>query len=349
MPHKQFSQQILSWFDLHGRKNLPWQHDINAYRVWISEVMLQQTQVATVIPYFEKFMSSFPDVHRLADAELDEVLHHWSGLGYYSRAKNLHKTAQIVATQFDGIFPDELDTMTSLPGIGRSTAGAIIAIAYQKPTAILDGNVKRVLSRYKAIEGWPGKSAVLNQLWEVAEAYTPSKRVDDYTQAIMDLGATVCTRSKPKCGECPLQSDCIAFKQDTIVQFPGKKPKKQLPVKSTHMLVISYQDSFLLEKRPLSGIWPGLWSFTELKHQKDIQHYCRQHLHTDAYTHQSLTGFRHTFSHYHLDISIEHIQLSEKPKQIMEDQQQLWYNMRKPQEVGLAAPVSKILTLVSNV
>ena len=205
-----FASRVLDWFDDHGRKDLPWQHDVTPYRVWISEIMLQQTQVKTVVPYFERFMMRFPDVVSLADADIDAVLDHWSGLGYYARARNLHRAAQVVRDKHNGRFPDSFDDVVALPGIGRSTAGAILSIAGGQRCAILDGNVKRVLSRHRAIQGWPGKTDVLNRLWKQAELLTPSERVADYTQAIMDLGATLCTRSNPSCDRCPIGTDCMA-------------------------------------------------------------------------------------------------------------------------------------------
>jgi A/G-specific adenine glycosylase len=341
-----FAKNILNWFDQHGRKHLPWQQNISAYRVWISEIMLQQTQVTTVIPYFERFMRSFPTVESLAAAPLDEVLHHWSGLGYYTRAKNLHKAANMVVDDFAGEFPNSVEQLCQLPGIGRSTAGAIIAIAFQRRAVILDGNVKRVLTRHEAIAGWPGKTTVHDELWLVAERLTPTQRVADYTQAMMDLGATLCTRSQPRCTECPIQKSCRAFNEQRIKEFPGKKPKKILPVKSTRMLVISHKQDILLQQRPLSGIWPGLWSFIEISPADDIDDYCQQHLRLKKYQRQSLEGFRHTFSHYHLDISIEHIEIPTKLAQIMEDRQQLWYNKQQPQSIGLAAPVTRILKML---
>lgn len=343
-----FAKDVLAWFDKNGRKNLPWQQDINAYRVWLSEIMLQQTQVATVIPYFERFTEQFPAVENLAAAPLDEVLHLWSGLGYYSRARNLHAAAQMVVSTYNGEFPDDVETLMTLPGVGRSTAGAIAAIAFQKQAAILDGNVKRVLARCYAIGGWPGKSDVLKALWQVAEKNTPAKRVNDYTQAMMDLGATVCTRSKPDCSYCPVQPRCIACKQGNISDYPGKKPKKQLPVRSTCMLLVSHGDDVLLEQRPLTGIWPGLWSLPELPVDADIDAWCLTRLAGTDYRRESLPGFRHTFSHYHLDIQVAHIRLQQKPPAIMEDNGQLWYNRHVPAAVGLAAPVSKILKSLSG-
>lgn len=338
-----FSNDVLAWFDQHGRKTLPWQQEINAYRVWISEIMLQQTQVATVIPYFERFMQRFPNVHALAAAPLDEVLHHWSGLGYYTRAKNLHKAAQQVVENYHGEFPQTVAELEALPGIGRSTAGAIASIAYQQPAAILDGNVKRVLARCYGVDGWPGRADVQQTLWQIAEKNTPAKRTHHYTQAMMDLGALICTRSKPRCSECPLARQCIAYNENRTHQLPGKKPKKALPEKSTRMLLIRCGDDVLLYQRPLIGIWPGLWSLIEIPLETDIDDYCSQQFHGMDYQRESLTGFRHTFSHYHLDIAVEHIQLLQKPQQIMEDNSKLWYNVLQPAAIGLAAPVSRIL------
>ena len=223
------SKPLLAWFERHGRHDLPWQHDVSAYRVWLSEIMLQQTQVATVIPYFERFTNRFAGVGQLAAAPLDEVLHLWSGLGYYARARNLHRTANVVVADHGGRFPRDIDALLGLPGIGRSTAGAILSLVYGDPHPILDGNVKRVLARYHGIAGWPGETRVANQLWEHAARHTPNARVGEYTQAIMDLGATVCTRSRPRCETCPLRGECVGFATGTQSDFPGRKPRKVLP------------------------------------------------------------------------------------------------------------------------
>ena len=221
-----FSEAVLNWFHVYGRKNLPWQQDPNPYRVWISEIMLQQTQVSTVIPYFEKFMQRFPDIEELALADIDQVLHYWTGLGYYARARNLHKTARLIHTQFKGIFPTSIEALTELPGIGRSTAGAIIALASNSRATILDGNVKRVLCRYNCIEGWAQQRQTLNELWSLAERLTPATDCRAYTQAMMDLGATLCTRSKPQCSVCPLQDSCQAYLSNRTTEFPKKKKPK---------------------------------------------------------------------------------------------------------------------------
>ncbi|MGZ4978382.1 MAG: A/G-specific adenine glycosylase, partial [Methylobacter sp.] len=247
-----FQQNILAWFDQYGRKDLPWQKDLTPYRVWLSETMLQQTQVATVIPYFNTFIAKFPDIASLANAPVDEVLHLWSGLGYYARARNLHKTAQLIAER--GRFPDTPDELIALPGIGLSTAGAILSIAFNKSHPILDGNVKRVLTRFRAVSGWPGNSAVNKELWAISARLTPIDRVADYTQAMMDLGATLCTRSKPACAACPLNADCLAGLAGNSSAFPTPKPAKTLPVKQLTFLLLSDADNrILLEKRPPTG------------------------------------------------------------------------------------------------
>lgn len=339
----EFSQQVLQWFDKHGRKDLPWQQDISPYRVWISEIMLQQTQVKTVIPYYQRFMQSFPDVKSLAEAPLDDVLHHWSGLGYYNRAKNLYKTAQIIQQQLQGRFPNTVEGLSELPGIGRSTAGAIAAIAMQQHAAILDGNVKRVLARCFAIEGWPGRAATLEQLWQMAERHTPKVRTADYTQAMMDLGAIVCTRSKPDCDNCPLQTRCLAFKQQRIAELPGKKPKKVLPVKQARWLVLQYQDEILLYKRPPTGIWPSLYGLPEFDDEQELHTFLLKQAMLANQSAKTLDEFRHTFSHFHLDIHANHIMLEQKPLSVMEGEHILWYNMRQPQDVGLAAPLKRII------
>ncbi len=334
----------MSWYDQNGRKDLPWQKDINAYRVWISEIMLQQTQVTTVIPYYQRFMTSFPSVKALSEAPLDEVLHHWSGLGYYARARNLHKSAQIITQEHKGQLPASVEDLCELPGIGRSTAGAICAIAYQQHASILDGNVKRVLARYQTVEGWPGKTGISKQLWELAESYTPRARVADYTQAIMDLGATLCTRSKPACPSCPLKKNCKAGKLDDPTIYPGKKPKKTLPVKAIQMLIIEQADStLLLQKRAPQGIWGGLWGFPEISLEDNPQSWCLLQLQTTTATLTRWPNHRHTFSHFHLDISPIHLKLGHLPQQIMEGDRWLWYNTANPAAVGLAAPVSKFI------
>jgi A/G-specific adenine glycosylase len=341
-----FPAAVLTWFHQHGRKNLPWQKDINAYRVWLSEVMLQQTQVSTVIPYFQAFTERFPTVADLADAPLDEVLHLWTGLGYYARARNLHACAKRVVSEYGGQFPRSVDELAGLPGVGRSTAGAIASITWNLPAPILDGNVKRVLARFYAIEGWPGQTAVAKKLWSLAKANTPGEQNANYTQAIMDLGATVCTRSRPSCSACPLERRCRARVQNNPGEYPGKKPKKALPVKSVQMLMIQNSaGEILLEQRPPQGIWGGLWSFPELDDAADPT----GHLPTPWNAGNIIelvekwTSHRHTFSHYHLDITPVWLHLPQVPQAVMADDRFIWYNPRQPKNVGLAAPVKRLL------
>lgn len=340
----QFSDKVLHWFDTHGRKDLPWQQEINPYRVWVSEIMLQQTQVKTVIPYFHRFMGAFPTVKALAQADEDEVLHHWTGLGYYARARNLHRAAKNVCDEKNREFPSDIESLCELPGIGRSTAGAIRSIAFGQPAAILDGNVKRVLARYRAIAGWPGQSAVLKQLWEVAEAFTQGERAAEYSQAMMDLGATVCTRTAPKCSQCPLSNDCKAYRSDAQARYPGRKPRKTMPVKNTtFLMIIAKNGDICLERRPNNGIWGGLWCFPELPSTEQAESWCLDRWGYPPQKTQQWQAFRHTFSHYHLDILPLQLTLATTPETVMEAGQQLWYNRRQPPKIGLAAPVASLL------
>lgn len=348
MKPAQFQKAVLQWYDQHGRKDLPWQKDITPYRVWVSEIMLQQTQVSTVIPYFERFMLRFPDVHALAAAPTDDVLHLWTGLGYYARARNLHKAAQQVVTEYGGTFPLGPETLVNLPGIGRSTAGAISSISQHIRAPILDGNVKRVLSRFLAIDGWAGQPAVADKLWFFAETFTPTQRVRDYTQVMMDLGATLCTRSKPNCGECPLNNHCLAYKTEEQSRYPGRKPKKATPVRQTWMLLLeNYDGELLLEQRPPSGLWGGLWCPPEARDRDDIANVLETIGLTAAQT-QTLTPFRHTFSHFHLDITPVRIHVSPVTSNdcighIGEQPSRRWVQHQKPGQLGLAAPVKKLL------
>jgi A/G-specific adenine glycosylase len=340
-----FSQAVLNWFDEHGRHDLPWQQNKTPYRVWVSEIMLQQTQVVTVIDYYQRFMQRFPDVQSLAAAEQDEVLHYWTGLGYYARARNLHKCAQTVVEEFKGEFPQTVEGLESLSGIGRSTAGAIASISMGKHASILDGNVKRVLSRFHGVEGWPGNKKVADEMWLIAERYTPAKRTGEYTQAMMDLGATLCTRSKPQCQICPLQAQCEAYALDRVKEFPFSKPKKEKPIKSTRMLMLEWDGRILLKQQPSSGIWGGLWIFPMMEvAQPMMEHELLNHKIQSIHEGDV---FRHTFSHYHLDIHPVHIKLA-KPMDMIGESKQLWYNLKQPDSVGLAAPVKKLLESLNN-
>lgn len=342
-----FAQALLDWFDDHGRKHLPWQDPITPYRVWLSEVMLQQTQVDTVIPYFNRFVKTYPSVHDLANAPQDDVLHLWTGLGYYARARNLHKCAIEVSTHYNGEFPDCPEALAALPGIGKSTAHAIASIAFGKSTAILDGNVKRVLTRFHAVEGWPGLPNVEKVLWKHADSHMPDARCGDYSQAIMDLGATLCTRSKPGCERCPMQAHCAAFEQGDVEQYPHKKPKKVTPTKATVMLILRDESNqIFLEQRPEKGIWGGLWSFQEFE---DID---RAITHAQTFgeikNQESWSTIRHVFSHYKLDITPVVVNLI-RPPSVNENKQAQWFKMGGEIKVGLAAPVKKLIeTLIEQ-
>jgi len=341
---KPFHQRILAWFDRHGRKDLPWQRDIDPYRVWVSEIMLQQTQVKTVIPYFERFTAAFPTVQALAQAPVDRVLHLWTGLGYYARARNLHRAAQQVCADFGGRFPDSVETLCQLPGIGRSTAGAIVSIAYGRRAVILDGNVKRVLARHRAVAGWPGQTAVHDELWRIAEERTPDKRCADYTQAMMDLGATLCTRTAPDCGRCPAAADCAARAAGRQADFPGRKPRRPLPVKTTAFLMATTPAGEVwLERRPANGIWGGLWCFPEIPEPDVAARWCLDRWGVEPTSVDHWDSFRHTFSHYHLDIRPVRVGLPALPGAVMEAPDRLWYNTRSPAAIGLAAPVAALL------
>ncbi len=348
-----FSERIVAWYDVHGRKTLPWQINKTPYRVWISEIMLQQTQVATVIPYYEKFMDSFPSISDLAKASEDDVLHHWTGLGYYARARNLHKAAKAICDQHNGQFPESLDEVIALSGIGRSTAGAILSLSLGQHHSILDGNVKRVLARHGAIEGWPGQKAVEQKLWTLTDSLTPKADVRKFNQAMMDIGSAVCTRSKPRCDACPVAIDCKAQLAGRQSEFPGKKPKKTIPAKSAWMLVIKKDGQVILNKRPPAGIWGGLWCFPQFETEAELHEHVsikftgKSITHTDS---EWLAGFRHTFSHFHLDIQpivieLESTQdLTEFESSVMEQNQSLWYNIHHPAKVGLAAATKRILS-----
>lgn len=336
-----FSDRVIAWYHQFGRKHLPWQQQINPYRVWVSEIMLQQTQVATVIPYFERFMARFPSVADLAAADADEVLHLWTGLGYYARARNLHRCAQAVVNEHGGVFPDSVDALEGLPGIGRSTAGAIASLSMGVCAPILDGNVKRVLARHYAVEGWPGQAAVARELWSITAAVTPEQSCNHFNQAMMDIGATLCTRSKPACDRCPVAETCIARAQGDPLLYPGKKPKKEKPVKHVQMLIMqNEQGEYWLEQRPATGIWGGLWSFPELSLGESVDAYL-DNRGCDVGGIERWTEFRHTFSHYHLDIQPVLVVISGEVAKIA-DRSGGWF-ARETLQVGVPAPVEKLI------
>ena len=335
-----FSDRVLQWFGQHGRTDLPWQQHARPYEIWVSEIMLQQTQVLTVIPYYERFMRRFPDVESVASADIDVVLRLWSGLGYYARARNLHRAAQIICEQFAGTFPRSFDDVVALPGIGRSTAGAILSLAHGERHTILDGNVKRVLARHQAIEGWPGKTGVVNQLWSLAEANTPEQQVAEYTQAIMDLGATLCTRSNPACGVCPVGDDCKARLTDRVDQYPGRKARKAKPLRQTTMVMAVSEDAVYLERRPPAGIWGGLWSFPEVD---DVADWCRQVLHSSPGDAETRDTLRHSFSHFDLDIRPVVVRVAAVSRKVADSPDATWYCLDDDPPGGIAAPVQKLI------
>jgi len=341
-----FSTRVLDWYGHNGRHDLPWQQQRTPYRVWIAEIMLQQTQVGTVIPYYLRFIETFPDLNTLARASLDHVLEHWSGLGYYSRARNLHKAAGIIELEHDGQFPQIFDQVMALPGIGRSTAGAILAQALDQRHAILDGNVKRVLCRYHAVDGWPGKTAVQKQLWQFAEQHTPDGRIADYTQAMMDLGATLCRRSSPRCTQCPLQSDCEARITHQVKKYPVPRPRRQLPVKTARLLILTENESgrILLEKRSPSGIWGGLWSLPEAEADETVELVCLQRWGLKVLANEDCSPFRHTFSHYHLDITPCRVQVQLNAAGVQEPGEIIWCPSEEATKRALAAPVARIIS-----
>lgn len=337
-----FSTRLLAWFARHGRHDLPWQTDPVPYRVWVSEIMLQQTQVAAVVDYFDRFTQRFPTLAALAAAPLDDVLALWAGLGYYARARNLHRAARQVFAEHGGELPATLDALMRLPGIGRSTAGAILSLSRNQREVILDGNVKRVLSRYHAVAGWPGEREVEARLWALAEAHTPSADCARYTQAIMDLGATVCTRARPACAACPLAADCGAHRSGQQAAFPASRPRKVYPTRETRMLVLERDGAVLLEKRPPAGIWGGLWSLPELPPAMALEDWCAAELCMTADAPRHHPPFRHDFTHFRL--LIEPLAARVHGEAVMEAECFRWY--RGEAGVGLPAPVRKFLESV---
>ncbi|MBI3899995.1 MAG: A/G-specific adenine glycosylase [Gammaproteobacteria bacterium] len=343
MTEPRIGARVLRWYDRHGRKALPWKLSGDPYHVWLSEVMLQQTQVATVIPYFARFTARFPTITALADADANAVLHQWTGLGYYARARNLHRAAQTLVRLHGGEIPRDFEAVAELPGIGRSTAGAILSLAYDERHAILDGNVKRVLARYHAIDEPLRGTAVERRLWELAEYHTPRTRVADYTQAIMDLGATLCRRGQPQCDECPLQKGCAAYAGGDPAAYPRTAQRKSLKVRSVRMLLIhDTQGRVLLKRRPPAGIWGGLWGLPECA-AANVRAWCREALGLDITPQPAWPVLRHTFSHFHLDIEPIPAKLLKTATRVVEDGETVWYNCRRPDERGLAAPVKRLL------
>jgi A/G-specific adenine glycosylase len=336
-----FAQSLICWQKLHGRHDLPWQGQ-DAYRVWLSEIMLQQTQVGTVIPYYQRFVASFSNISALAAATEDQVLTHWSGLGYYARGRNLHKAAQLIAEQYGGEFPREFEQIVALPGVGRSTAAAICALAYHEHRAILDGNVKRVLARYNGIEGWAGEKKVEERLWQQAEALLPEGDVATYTQALMDMGATVCTRSKPKCVLCPVQADCVALQTERIAELPSPRPRKAVPERHATFLLLMHGNDILLEKRPGSGIWGGLWCPPQFDDEAAARDwFVRNEM--EASEGERLETFTHTFTHFKLHVTPLKIQLARKPLRV-EQAGSVWLDVTEALGAAIPTPVRMMLT-----
>ena len=343
-----FSTDLIAWQKRHGRHSLPWQNTRDAYRVWLSEIMLQQTQVSAVIPYYQRFLERFPDCASLAAAPSEDVMSLWSGLGYYSRARNLHQCAKDVMARHGGKFPSDPGLLAELPGIGRSTAAAIAAFSYGARAAIMDGNVKRVFARVFAVDGFPGDKAVENAMWLRAEALLPEHDLEAYTQGLMDLGATVCTRSKPNCAACPFAARCLARQQGRTGELPVKKAKKAVPEKSTAMLVLVHRNQVLLEQRPSHGIWGGLLSLPELDVPDEtfiarLQQAAGGYGESDGYS--ALTPFSHGFTHFKLHIAPYRVDLTRRHQQAGEANM-VWFDVEKLADAPLPAPVKKLLLAI---
>jgi A/G-specific adenine glycosylase len=333
----EFARELVLWQRRHGRHGLPWQGTRDPYRIWLSEVMLQQTQVAAVVPYYERFLRRFPTIDLLASASEDEVLRLWSGLGYYARGRNLHAAAKAVVAR--GSFPRKLEEIEALPGIGKSTAAAIAAFAFGERAAILDGNVKRVLARFFCIEGWPGDKAVETALWVRANRLLPEREIESYTQGLMDLGATVCTRSAPRCDACPIHISCKARKANRIAEIPAPRPRKALPQKAVTWLVLRHGNEILLEKRPAPGIWGGLWSFPEAP-AKNVGGYCSANLGCEVLTKEKLEALEHGFTHFRLRIRPL---LCDVRRKDFQPPERLWLDVDEACGAAVPAPVRTLL------
>ena len=347
MDSNKFQRALRLWRQLSGRHELPWLGQRSPYLIWVAEIMLQQTQVHTVQPYYRRFARSFPSLKALAEAPLDKVLARWSGLGYYARARNLHRTAQLLRAEHSGRWPRSVAGLQALPGIGRSTAGAIAAAAFGQRGVILDGNVRRVLSRFAAVSGQPGTAATERQLWQLAEHYTPHRQSAEHNQAMMDLGATVCTRSTPNCPACPLRTACVAQRTGRVGDFPTPRRKRLSPLRRCHMLLIERPDGgVLLERRPTHGLWGGLYSLPETTSaQQPLAHYPELAA-CGIVAQGKWPVLHHSFTHFKLDIYPLWLRLARTPHSIAEHSEQLWYNAEVTEldlTVGLAAPVSDLL------
>jgi A/G-specific adenine glycosylase len=339
---RDFAPALLRWFRVHGRKDLPWQQDPTPYRVWVSEIMLQQTRVVAVAAYFPRFLDRFPSVNSLADAPLDAVLHRWSGLGYYARARNLHRAARLVRDVHRGEVPRDFATLCTLPGIGPSTAGAILALACGQRHAILDGNVKRVLARWFGVAGFPGEARIAAQLWRLSESVTPASEARAFTQAIMDLGATVCTRAHPDCAQCPVAARCRTRRSGRQREIPAPRPKRMRPRRAVWWLVLQCGGSVLLEQRPPSGVWGGLWSFPEFRTRSSAETAAAKQGILDCDP-VAWPAIAHSFTHFELSIRPLVIRVGGVQASADDDTVSTWYNARRPAKLGLAAPVTALL------
>jgi A/G-specific adenine glycosylase len=336
-----FASALIAWHPVHGRQGLPWQGTRDPYRIWLSEIMLQQTQVAAVIPYYERFLRRFPDVSSLASASEEEVLQLWSGLGYYARGRNLHSSSKKILAELGGKFPDSAEQIEKLPGIGRSTAAAIAAFAFGERSAILDGNVKRVLARCFGIEGWPGERAVETRLWQRAENLLPEKDIEIYTQALMDLGATVCTKSNPRCDACPVRRSCVARTKSRVHDIPAPRPKKALPTKRATWLLLLHKGTVLMERRPSAGLWGGLWTFPETG-SKDIEPHCWNALGCEIAGIKKLKILEHGFSHFNLRIQPLACDVGRVAPRA-EESGRMWIEIEDAKGAAVPAPVRKLL------
>ncbi|OZI27395.1 A/G-specific adenine glycosylase [Bordetella genomosp. 7] len=340
-----FASRIVAWQRSHGRHGLPWQGTQDPYRIWLSEIMLQQTQVATVIPYYQRFLERFPDVSALAAASQDEVMPYWAGLGYYARARNLHRCAQAVVNEWNGRFPPTAQQIATLPGIGRSTAAAIAAFAYGERAPILDGNVKRVFTRHFGIAGDPARRDVEQSLWALAEAQVaaaPRLDMAAYTQGLMDLGATLCTRGKPDCGHCPLADTCVARREGRQAELPTPKTRKAIPERQTGMLVLQRDGAILLHLRPSPGIWGGLWSLPEFEAGSDPAQ-AVQRLGLQPLRRYELAAFAHTFTHYRLHIKPWYVPVQPAASLAEPGPAQRWAGAADLPGMALPAPVRKLI------
>jgi A/G-specific adenine glycosylase len=337
-----FASRLITWQKMHGRHDLPWQNTSDPYAIWVSEIMLQQTQVSSVIGYYRKFMQRFPNIASLALATQEDVLQHWSGLGYYSRARNLHHAATIIMEQYHGEFPQDFAIIQTLPGIGRSTAAAIASFAFNQIQTILDGNVKRVLARHFLVKGWPSSPKVEKDLWRLAEELLPEQDMVAYTQGLMDLGATLCSRSKPQCSNCPLMKTCAAYQHNRVTELPTPKPRKVIPEKFTTMLILQHGDEVLLEKRPPAGIWGGLWSFPETDVKLGFETIILNQFAMIAETSQPLPALSHAFTHFKLHIQPQPMQVLTVSPNICEPKY-VWLSIDDAIGAAIPTPIRKIL------